>query len=306
VTDGIQTAIDNGVLAPGGQGGPQPQPEPGFCNTYHVQLNANNRWLCPIPVQAGDKITLSNANGAWWDGDTLSSAWYCPNGQRWLLVTCSDTGAGTNSGDPLPTVNHMSLIGLIDLTVFELSATEYVVPDGIPLSPLYLQANDANLTDNQGQITFDIEVCRSSGWCFEWNLGDSGAQAEWPIQTCGSSLILGEYTSEGFVSTDHSTYSTGENGRLMPAGLLWDKIEFDVSYAGTGTAHLGVQTGGCGTYTTLDVAPGDSTIHTGASGLDTEQILYLNPYTDVGFEPITIHRVRIFGQDANPFGESNC
>jgi len=56
--------------------GPQP-PNNGGEECYHAILNGGSSWLLPYPVSTGDVITVSNANGAAFDG---GSAWNCPDG----------------------------------------------------------------------------------------------------------------------------------------------------------------------------------------------------------------------------------
>lgn len=174
----VSDALHDGVI--GGPGQPSPvEPIPTLeCHTYHVSLHANDRWLCPFPVTQGYTVVIANTSGSAWDGDLVGgSAWYCPNGQRVLFGVCSDTGAHTASGDPINTINHMRVVGNIASTWFDALDGTYTVPTGLFDQPLYLQCNDSQLYDNQGEFEFDITVCNETpSYCgsFDFTKTDGG------------------------------------------------------------------------------------------------------------------------------------
>jgi len=174
----LANAIAQGKVAVPGQPGPDTPPETDFCKTYHVLLHANDRWLSPIPVADGYTVEITNVTGAWWDGDITSAIWYCGNGQRQILGTCSDTGAHTASTDPLNTTRHMSIVGNVASSWFDPHSLS-TIPAGIPSSALYLQANDSQLYDNQGSLEFDITICNHApvGWTQVWDF--SSAAHSW-------------------------------------------------------------------------------------------------------------------------------
>lgn len=151
----ITDAINDGRLAPIGQQPPKPYQPSGQCTSYDVTLQANGRWHSPIPVQANDTINITNVRGGWFDGDL---DWNCPDGSDYLLGFCTGSGT-TESGDPAPTVNHMRLIANWDTTFVDAYNQIITIPGGVSLTELYLQANDATLSDNQGSIQFHVEIC---------------------------------------------------------------------------------------------------------------------------------------------------
>lgn len=164
----IQDRINDGTLQRGGtQAGPQAPPTEGQCRIYHVALSGRDRWHSPSPVSSGDTILISNPVGGWYDGSTF---WRCPDGSNYVLGAC-DTNAKTHvSGDPLnPGAYHMALIGLIGATYFDPLTAVYVVPAGTVASDFFIQANDGSLSDNQGTVEFDVQVCSAVTWCYVWD-----------------------------------------------------------------------------------------------------------------------------------------
>lgn len=157
----IQDAIDRGDLTGGSTPPGVPTPTPGQCYNYTVTLQANQRWFCPVPLESGDTVQVTLVNGAWFDGNYLSLQWNCGDGTPYSLGTCTGS-THTDSGDPLNTEPHMSLIGNLPAAAtpyFPMYNTLYTVPGGITPSDFWLQANDGTLSDNQGSLTFHVEVC---------------------------------------------------------------------------------------------------------------------------------------------------
>jgi len=153
----VDRAIESGKIPPIGQPGPDGGIDPDECRTFRVQLFANSRWLCPIPVSTGFRVTTSEAAGGWWDGD-IAELWNCPSGQDYLLGLCNG-GEQLVGTDPAPSLYHMRLIAEVDGVFYDAYNTDFVVPSGVTDEALYLQANDSGITDNQGSIWVTIEVC---------------------------------------------------------------------------------------------------------------------------------------------------
>jgi len=145
-----------------GSGSPQPTPGGGqVC--YHATLSANEQWLLPTPVNTGDTLVISNVQGAWADG---SGSWYCPNGQNFVLFLCAGATV-TGPSDPLNTQPHGSLIAKIDTTWNEVgNGATLTVPSGVVNKTVTFQMNDPSLSDNSGQLTFD--VCVTNNQSAEW------------------------------------------------------------------------------------------------------------------------------------------
>jgi len=171
--DQIQSDLNDGTLGGGGQQPGQGGGIPGQCYDYSITLQGNNRWLAPISLEADDTIEVTLATGAWWDGD-IGQAWKCPSGVEFILGTCNDLSHNTDSGDPLPSLYHMRLIGNLpeDGTTpyFDMFNTLYTVPGGVTAGALYLQANDGALGDNEGSINCHVQICKNTtGVCFNFN-----------------------------------------------------------------------------------------------------------------------------------------
>lgn len=171
--DEIANEIADGILATRGQQPPTPAPQPGYCYNYHVAIPGTSRWLCPVSVSENDTVYVSNASGGWWDGDVTLGRWYCPTGKAYLLGICG-ADIPYYPGDPYQGGNHMQLVANIASTWADPLSAVWTVPGGIVDQPLYIQANDDPLSDNQGSVQFDVEVCRG-GWTHIFNfLADNG------------------------------------------------------------------------------------------------------------------------------------
>jgi hypothetical protein len=173
----IQQAIDDKKIAqPGGQPGGQPSPAPGQCTTYHVELNGNNQWMLPSPLGFGDSVTVSNVTGAWSDN---GYAWWCPDGETFVLGACSEIGKRHDEGDVLnPGAYHMELVMKAGETWYQAPLTTFTQNSGTTPLDVMFQANDGTLPDNTGSISFDATVCTSdvNYWSqtFDFSQGELG------------------------------------------------------------------------------------------------------------------------------------
>lgn len=166
VGEGIDNAIQNGVIQGGtGQQGPQSPPTGGSCRTYHVRLSARQIWHMPSPVYDGDSVHIVRYSGGWSDGTPL---WFCPDGTDYTLGTCGPGGQFHENDDPSTADWHMQITARFDTTWFDPIGAPFVIPDGTGLTELYMQANDATLNDNFGEIQFDVEHC-TGGWSHTWD-----------------------------------------------------------------------------------------------------------------------------------------
>lgn len=200
-SDRIQQMLESGQLGPGGQqsAGAGGAPDPGSCTTYHAEVPANGRWLCPIAVDDDYIITVTNAGGGAWDGDILHE-WQCPDGEVYIAGACAG-GGFTSVSDPLPGVNHMRLIGQANGIYFDMDNASYTIPGGTGPTNLYLQVNDnqAALTDNQGSYFCDVSVCRP-GWhhTFDFRTGMHGFSFDNPgTMAQGASGLYSTWSGSG-------------------------------------------------------------------------------------------------------------
>jgi hypothetical protein len=146
-----------------GAGSPQPGVNGGQA-CYQAQLNSNGQWLVPTTVNAGDQLVFSAVQGAAWDGATLG-VWYCPNGQTFFAGQCIGPG-GTSGTDIAPSIDHMRLIVNIGGVWYDAYNTTITVPGGVVASPVVVQVNDSSLSDNAGNLNFQVCVTnnQSGGW----------------------------------------------------------------------------------------------------------------------------------------------
>lgn len=173
----IDDAISNGKLSPGQQQGPTTAPDTGFCKDYYVTLSANQKWICPVPINGNYTITVEECKGGWTPDPT--HYWYCPSGETYTLGGCGSGTGATDSGDPLNTVNHMRLVGYYGSTWIDLFNTTYLVPSSVTTDQqLYLQANDSDISNNLGSVTFHITICHAT-WEHVWDftVSDGGWSA---------------------------------------------------------------------------------------------------------------------------------
>lgn len=296
----IQDAIANGQIAVPSQPGSGTAPDEGFCATYHVNLHGNDRWLAPIPVKDGYTVEVSNVVGAWWDGDNLSTAWYCGDGNRQLLGACSAIGAHTNEGDPLNTALHMSLIGNIAETYFD-PFSLYTIPPGIPETPLYLMANDSQLYDNQGAIEFDVTICNYApvGGChiYDFTVSNQGwigySGTTW--QTFGGINQWGSAQnynlSSGGIDVTQNATITGirvDYGTYGPRSFsfqLYDNTAAEIAYSAT------LESGHAEYVENWPLIPGHQ--------------YSLNFYANDA-RGLTISKILVRGNNIGDFGEDNC
>lgn len=172
--DAIIQAVNSGYLQrAGGQTGPQAPPEPEECKTYHVVLPANGQWRLPSGLYFGDTLIVENVVGGWSDG---AGFWFCPDGGDYLLGSCGAPGSH-EEGDVLnPGAYHMALVMKAGDTWYPAPLTTFTQESGTTPLEVILQANDGSLTDNTGEIQFDITVCSSAGWT---HVFDFTAEEDW-------------------------------------------------------------------------------------------------------------------------------
>lgn len=137
----------------------QPSPEgelsPGQCKVYNVTLQGKEKWRLPVPVASGYTVTVTGFAGMWFPN--VGAFWYCPNGAHNVLGVC--TGSfDTDSGNPLPSAPRARVVYEVN-GVFYDAYTPTTIPAGVSLTDLTFQMNDADLSDNQGNVSFNVTVC---------------------------------------------------------------------------------------------------------------------------------------------------
>jgi hypothetical protein len=291
------------------QGGPGGELTPGGCQTFHVALQGNSKYLVPVPVDDGYTVHISNAQGGWWDGNVLH-AWNCPSGLSFAFGACLSAG-GTDGGSPIPSLSIGRLIAEIDGTFYDAFNRTIVVPNGTGSQNMYFQMNDASLADNQGSISFDLTVCAkpSSDWCHRW-LSDAGIGA---LSIGYGSFALGGTAIEsctcGSVGNDEWTA-----GVIAMSGTV-TSIEMDIQYNNPddpGNGSSGFATDGNAPeaqnlYSTLTPAgAGTATISWSGTQVVASALKFFTSSRNNAHARSYILAIRVNGEDVNPFGSDNC
>jgi len=312
--DAIIQAVNSGYLQrAGGQTGPQSPPEPDVCTSFHVKLSGKDKWLLPILVNTGDTVELSNPVGGWSDG---SPAWYCPDGSSYLIGQCLTGNGAPLTGDPLETADHMQVIARIGEGDYVDPFTAlYTIPAVTVDQQFVFQANDSDLSDNSGDIEFDVEFCSYGGWCELVDL--TGTLPDW------LTVIYGSHTANGIEPEKGNGYRPDNGGTAYGAraglrytfptdadvtsitlNILWEMDGGQVDTAGVRNRS----NGGEGNYTELGVLNGEHTYETTPNAHYepeeyAEQIAgcgWAGSYPSVPFD-CTILSVEICGTGVNPF-----
>jgi len=140
------------------QNPPAGEVAPGDCAAYDLTVRGDGRTILPVPVKPGAILTISNAQGGWWDGNVLH-AWNCPSGLTYALGACVSAGA-TDAGSPIPALSIGRLIVKIGSTYYDAYNTSIVIPANASPADAYFQMNDASLSGNQGSVSMRVEVCQ--------------------------------------------------------------------------------------------------------------------------------------------------
>lgn len=167
-----------------GVGNKPPEPGGGTQQTCKA-LAANGTLLLPLLVNAGDQITLNSVNGAGWDGveSDFGPLWRFANGDQYIGGI--DVGfPRTDSGDPLPTANHMKIIagygggpGYLDLPV----GTAITIPGGVSNAQIWIQVNDSTLANNQGSYDVCVTVKNNAAGGFSHTFDFTLASQAWTL-----------------------------------------------------------------------------------------------------------------------------
>lgn len=195
----------NDLIKKGTQPGPGTSPGPGECANYHVSLKGNEAWQVPANLPDGATIHVTSTDGAWAPGPGLTN-WTCPDGTPYVLGQCVGS-RGHVGGDPSGTYYHGQLIGVLNDTtpIYFDPTTVYTVPSGKGSKTIALQMNDASLSDNQGTITFDVEICIPADTTPVFNPGAFDWVKEWDF-----TLAQGEWIAGSISGTPPNGYIAGK------------------------------------------------------------------------------------------------
>lgn len=298
VTQGIDGAISDGILERGTvQQGPKSAPPMGSCYTYAVRLEPGSQWHCPSPVKGTDTIQITDATGGWSIGEL---AWYCPNGDRFLLGICDDALHSHVSGDLLnPGAWHMALIGQIGETYFDPLTALYTVPAGTELSDLFIMANTGLTGVPSGQVEFNVTVCTGVSWCMlqDFASGDQGYEAIDPDTHYGDFSGHNQWGAPEFFSIG-KRFVTTEATRM-------DSVVLNYFTSGPRLIQWQIYDNDAGEIVAINTAMSGATVHgLGPVSLPPGDYTFrLDCHDNAG---VTLSSIRLTGGGTNPFGEDNC
>lgn len=146
-------SLDDIRTNPGG-GGNQPAPGGGVA-TYCKTVFANASTIIPTPVNSGDKIEVTSADGSW-SGTPFQ--WRCVDGNI-FFVDCTGAPGSTSGSNPVPAAQTMSLIVQFSTGYYALyPGGSLIVPGGVVNEQPTLLANKPTLTSGAGSIDVCIKV----------------------------------------------------------------------------------------------------------------------------------------------------
>lgn len=300
----IDNAINDGRITGPGQPAPEQPPAQGTCQSFHVTLQGREQWLCPFMVQGDDTIVVTNATGGWADGG-VSGVWACPNGDYYFASICGQPLPAV-SGDPLMTANHMALIAKVGSGIYGNPITGiYTVPNGTSPSNLWLQANDSNIADNQGQIEFDVEICNNGGgycWHIDFRLSDGGFS-----RVPGSNF--GTWESGVGWKSDKDSYTHQVYIQLATSAFAWSAARMAGTNPHNYLYRVAVynQTGLLGeTGAPITADPWQAAF---SFNSPATTLIKLSPFQSTGVPAdyeFVLTDLWLYGPSANPFGANNC
>jgi hypothetical protein len=199
---------------PGGIGGGQPgenpgQPASGACQSLHAQVNYGHSWLLPAPINAGDVLTITGANGAWTnDGDL--GVWRCPDGNIYFGGVCIDGTTVTGGGYPSvdATKPYECLLGFDGTNYYDLSAAASVggsvivtIPGGVANAQFTFLANRST-PSGSGSVQFSLDFCNNQSSGVNQNNNFRINSYSWVPLVQNPSLVSGVWVpGQGFKDT---------------------------------------------------------------------------------------------------------
>lgn len=140
-----------------GNGSPQP-PNNGGTATYVGCMVNGGTFLVPTLFNTGDVIELTNFTGATNDPDDGTLVWRCYDGNLFIAGACVPFSGNLAPSDPINTINHLRVIGLIGGSYYDLSVGPFTIPSAIVNQPMVIQLNDNYLSNDNGSLCFTVNV----------------------------------------------------------------------------------------------------------------------------------------------------
>jgi len=307
--------------APSQPGGGTEQPTPGGGEAcYQGEILASQLWLLPTIVSTGDIIDLQTITGAGNDGTV--SPWFCPDGTTFFAGGCIGGTGGLDGSDPLPTVNHMRILYLIDGTYYDAMAGPFTVPGGVANQQVDLLVNDSVLSDNAGSYQFKVCVTNNAAttWShvFDFTLSNGGWAAGIVGGTAQGTWVPGVGWQQAFTANDGGGHSTRRLRILRTISPVRDLTEMTALYDFTPGTTIDTSAGqnfgsvnGGGSSAFADTtwgSPNGTNVATGGAHVHSAQNLAFfdfyvseaNTPTDAG-GTLTLKRITISGIGTDPF-----
>lgn len=164
VPGGDIKAIVNGTSQPAAG---TPQPAAGECMGFSGSVAWGGRWLLPVPVNAGDKIKVTQCRGATTDYALTQLLWRCGDGTIFIGDVCVSGSEILDSLAPAPTFPQQALIGFDGANYYNFAdaassiPVEITIPSGIVNANFVFLIND-EVTFGAGDLSFDMSICKAS------------------------------------------------------------------------------------------------------------------------------------------------
>ncbi len=279
-SDQVKAAIAGGNV----QGAPQP-PAGGGCQGYDLTNFGNAPALIPVPLNAGDTITISDVKGA---SSKDGLIWRCAeDGLTFFASECVGTPA-TDPTNRLPASPEGRKIVLLDGSYYDFTGDVFTVPGGTVNKQASIWLNWPSAATIYGSIQAHVDVCNNTpaSWVktFDFTLapGDFGPWAgNRGLWVAGVGWEPNAFPETQLISPATGTY---------PAGVFFDEIDFVLSP--TGTAEVAFYDGA---YHFDDV--GVSSPHAYAHPVTAGWVLFFGATTAGTF----IKSITIRGHGVNPY-----
>jgi len=316
--------VPGGDLTALAAGSPQPadgvpQPEAGECENFLGLVVYGQRWRLPVPVSAGDVVTVSDATGAVQGYTTDVVIWRGANG-LWSLGGQLIGGTELYDGlNPMPAVPRDALIAWDGTNYYDVSAAADGGSVDITIEPGIVNANlmfmvNMNNDVGTGDFGFQTMICKADApsafsHVFDFRTANGGwlgitDASVTPTWTPGTGWVGANFTNGGCGGPDDAVQD--EIHKVMPATRFLDSIRIIGSTStdngfGNGARDLVVD-GGSATSLGLDASVGafDVTMPLGLSVASDLQIR-INSVCFGSPPAVIIQQVIVNGQGTDPF-----
>jgi hypothetical protein len=226
------------------------QPKSGDCSSFHGVIHPTDAWVLPVPVNAGDQVTVSNLYGAW-SPTAFTTIWDCPDGNLFFSGNCIDGTSSLDSGAPMPTAPLNGTIVFDGTNYYDVSGAAGVdtpvtitIMPGVSNAQLLVRCNFHGGIDPAGEVNFDIKVCNNAATNWTYTFDFTLSLYSFAQYTIGGAAWGSWSAGIGLVSTDAVDSSadwrrsiTMQLTGISPFAL--DSAQMVVDYVGPNEATAG-------------------------------------------------------------------